>query len=289
MSVPNYRWRPIGVIGLGLLIGSADQVRAGLFKVPEPELIYSGAAPGQTQGVTVLRDPATFSQDVSPLDPDFGGELPALDKRSVLMIVSRPLENSCRDAELESVSTRGSKAKVVLVERVPARECRCSGPPRPAKAWLVTVGRLVRRAELSITDVVVPCTEATKTEIAAAGVPVQLFEGSWDHSPGGEVITDFARWSTLAAKLNLGARAPSVDFNQNRVAVITGRPRENSCRQTKIVAASVPTPEEAVFEVDEVYSGPGQMCAQVIGLPRVFLYLIPSSVQRVRTTTREVR
>lgn len=260
-----------------------------LFKVPEPELVYSGAAPGQESGVKVLRDAATFGQDVAPLDPDLGGDKPDLDKRTVLMVVSRPLENACRDAEIQEVSTRGIKATVRILERVPEQGCRCIGQPRPPKAWLVTVAKLVRSAELSITDVVVPCQEAVANQAAVSGIPVLLFEGSWDNSPGAEVVHEPQRFDSIVSRLGLGARAPKVDFGSQRVVAVTGRPRENSCRTTRVLGASLSSPEEALFELEEVYAGKGQMCAQVMGLPKLFLYSVPASVQRVRTTTKESR
>lgn len=261
----------------------------GLFKVPEPELIYSGAAPGQVAGVKVLRDPNTFDQDVSPLDPDFGGVKPDLEKRAVLMIVSRGLENACRDAELQEVSTRGVKATVRLVEKVPEKGCTCVGQPRPSKAWLVSVARLVRSAELSITDIVVPCVEAQKNQAAVAGIPVLLYEGAWDASAGAEVVKDAARYAALVTKLGLGARAPKLDFATQHLLVVTGRARENGCRQTRVVAAALSSNEEASVDLEEVYPAKGQMCAQVMGLPKVFLYGVPTSVERVRTTTKELR
>ncbi len=261
----------------------------GLFKVPEPELIYSGAAPEQKAGVTVLRDPATFDQDVSALDPDFGGTKPDLEKRAVLMVVSRGLENACRDAELQEVGTRGMKATVRLVEKVPEKGCTCLGQPRPPKAWLVSVARLVRSAELSITDVVVPCVEAQKTQAAVAGVPVLIYEGSWDASAGAEVVQDAARYGSIVAKLGLGARAPKIDFTVQHLLVVTGRARENACRQTRVVGAALTSNEETNVDLEEVYPGRGQMCAQVMGLPRLFIYTVPSTVQRVRTTTKELR
>lgn len=272
-----------------LTLGFALLLPLAAFKVPDPELIYSGSAPGLVEGVTVLRDPATFAADIGPLDPDFGGDPPAFDKRAVLRIVSRPLENNCRDAELQEVSTRNMTARVRLVEKVPEKGCNCGGAERPPKAWLVTVSRLVRRAELSITDVVVPCGAASRTQQLAAGIPVLLFEGSWDATVGTEVVQDEKRFQAIVTKLNLAGRAPKIDFTQNHLVVLTGRARENSCRQTKVVSASVTTAEEASFEVEEVYGGTGQMCGQVMSLPKVFLYGVPRTVIRVKTTVKEKR
>ncbi|RMG45290.1 MAG: hypothetical protein D6718_07770 [Acidobacteria bacterium] len=255
-----------------------------LFQAPEPEVIYSGTAPGLEPGVTVIRDDAAFDRLVEPLDPDFGGERPDLRKRSVLLVVGRPRENGCRDTALAAVETRNMKAKVTIEERVPEPGCGCGGGARPPAAWLVTVSRLVRKATAETVEAPAECRPAPGAER-----PVLLWEGSWDHAPGAEIVADEAAYASLAKRSGLEGEPPAVDFHAHRVVAVTGRPRSNGCRRTRVVETELDGDEEAVFTLEEVYPGPGQICTQQFLLPKLFVYRVPAGVVRVRTITRERR
>ncbi len=271
------------------LSAAALPAAAGLFSTVEPELIYTGSGTDLGEGVLVVRDAAALQQALQPLDPAFGGAAPDIDKRTVLRIAGRPRENRCRDTRLIEVSTRGTTATVKLQEQVPAAECPCEGAPRPPKVYLVTVGRSVRSAEIVKTDVVVPCAPEEVAKAKAAKEATMVFEGAWDGSPGAKVIIEQPEYKTVLAKLGIADRGPAIDFEKERVIAVTGRPRENGCRRTNVLAAKVVNPEEVEFEVEEVYAVKGQQCAQVITKPRLFLYRVPATVMRAKVTTREVR
>ncbi|MDQ7007329.1 MAG: hypothetical protein Q9Q40_08855 [Acidobacteriota bacterium] len=271
------------VVACTLLLPAAD---AGLFDVPEPQLIYEGSAPGLGEGVLVIRRAEDFDRAIDLLDPGFGAQRPDMRKLTVLRIVGRPRPDACHDTVLKSVSTRNLTATVELEQRVPAADCPCSGPARPPRAWLLTVARVVRRARTQITDVVVPCSEARQT--AEPDGPALLLQGSWDHDPGGEILDDAKTYRAALARLGAGKRGPEVDFNTHQVLVVTGRPRQNGCRKTRVVEVDV-TGAEATVTVEEIYPGKGQMCTQLFTLPKAFVYRIPRGVRQIRVTTREVR
>jgi hypothetical protein len=268
---------------------AALPAQAGLFGGPEPELIYSGAAPDLAEGVIVIRDDESFAQAIAPLDPAFGAAKPIFADRTVLRIVGRVRENSCRETALLEVSTRGTNATVTLEERIPPAECPCRAEARSPRVYLVAVGRGVRNAQVTKTDRVIPCPEGAAVMNASSGKPNLVFEGSWDAEPGARVIVDAAAYRDLAKALGLGERAPQIDFEQQRLIAVTGRARENGCRRTKVVSAALAAREEAVFEIEETYPGAGQMCTQIFGQPKVFLYRVPATVMRARVVTREVR
>lgn len=285
--------RPFAVLALSVLalaLGTGCQTIREKFEAPEPELLYSGTAPGLPVGVLVIDDPKAFDQAVDPLDPDFSGVRPAIPDVSVLRIVGRERADACRDTKLDRVSTSGRTATVYLTERVPAAGCPCPGVSLPPRAWLVAVTGWVTRARREVTDIVVPCDEIEDTEVSAkAEGVVQLLESSWQEPPGGRILTSQDEYKAVLDKLGVGSRAEAVDFSDHRVAVVTGRPRENGCRKTRVVAAQLATTEEAVFTVEEIYPGPGQLCTQVFQPARVFLYRVPSTVTRVRIVTEETK
>ncbi len=275
----------------GPLLAAAPMAEAGLFSSPPPEMIYNGAGPGLSEGVTVIRDAEALDAALAPLDPAFGGQRPDMKKVTVLRIVGRARENRCRDTALLEVTTKGMSATAKLEERVGAPKCPCPPDARPPRVFLVTVSRWVREATVDTRDTAVPCTApaAPKQQPEAAGKPAMLFEGSWNEPSGVKVIVDTAAYREVVEKLGLADRGPAVDFNKDRVVVVTGRARENACRKTKVVDARLVGKEEVVFDVDETYAATGQMCAQVVMLPQVFLYRVPSTVMTARAVTREVR
>ena len=75
--MPHFRHRSPALVGLAVICLLPG---LSLFKVPDPELIYDGSAPGLGRGVLVLRDAATFREAVVPLDPDYGGPEPDFGK-----------------------------------------------------------------------------------------------------------------------------------------------------------------------------------------------------------------
>lgn len=264
---------------------------AGLFGSVEPEMLYTGSA-DLPEGVLVIRDADAFAQAVEPLDPAFGAAVPDMKKFVVLRIVGRPRENRCRDTALIEVSTRGMNATAKIEERLPPAECACGTESRPARVYLVTVGRSVRKADLVKTDRVIACPESPAAAAATRGggpAPQLIFEGSWDAEPGARVIVDQATYREVAAKLGFTERAPRVDFEKDRIVAVTGRARENGCRRTRVLAAGLASAEEVVFEVEESYPAAGQMCAQIFGQPRLFLYRVPATVMRARVVTKEAR
>lgn len=277
---------------IGAFLAGAAPAEAALFSSPSPELIYSGAAPGLEAGVVVIRDDAAFDQAIGPLTPAFGGARPDVKKFTVLRIVGRGRENRCRDTALLEVSTKGMSATARIEERIADPKCSCAAEARPPKVFLVTVSHWVRSAQIRTTEVKVPCKtapEKPKAPAPVAGAPVSVFEGSWDGPAGVKVITDAAAYHDVCAKLGLADRGPIVDFSKDRVVVLTGRPRENGCRRTKVVDAHLVGSEEVLFDVEEIYAEKGQMCAQVFMLPEVFLYRVPASVMTARVVTKEVR
>ncbi len=283
-------WRCVvpAALAAGLLFAGPGPARASIFKAAEPKLIYSGTGPGLEEGILVIRDSGAYAQAIAPLDPAFGGAAPDLKKRTVLRVVGRPRENRCRDTALIEVSTKNFTATVKIEERIPDKDCACAPDQLPPKVFLVEVDHAVRNATLAKTDAVIPCPEAARQEKKEMR-PVQVFEGSWDGEPGTQVIVDQDQYKTVLSRLGLGERGPEVNFEKDRMIVLTGRPRENACRDTKVVDARVDSPEEASFELEEIYPGTGQMCAQVMLHPRVFLYRVPATVMRARVVTREAK
>jgi len=268
-----------------LAIGLTPLAGAGsLFEMPEPQIIYQGTAPGAKPGVRVIREARTFEELVEPLDPDFSGEMPDFRKRSLLLVTGRPREDGCRDTVVKSVATRNMRAEVVLEERIPVSGCHCEGAPRPPAAWLIAVSHLVRKAELAVEEVEAPCRA-----VATGKRPVLLWEASWDHAPGAEIVTSAEDYRKLIQRAGFRGEAAPVDFERNRVVAVTGRPRSNGCRRTRMVEAVVPEPQEAEFTLEETYPAPDQVCTQIFMLPKLFVYRVPASVERVRTVTREKR
>lgn len=257
------------------------------FEAPEPELIYSGAAPGLADGVLVIDDAESLEPALAPLDPDYAGEPLQVPDFTVLRVVGRERSNPCRQTKLTRVSTARRTATVYLEERVPAAGCECPGDPLPAQAWLVKVSGWVTRAEREITDVVVPCDEVQAG--GSGSRVVQLLESSWQEPPGAEILTAEGAYREVLDKLGVGERGPEVDFEEHRVVAVTGRPRENGCRSTKLIGARLESPSEAVFTLQEIYPGPNQACPMVFQPARVFLYQVPASVDRARVVTEEQR
>lgn len=277
------------LLGVILALGVAFPTGAGIFDNPEPELIYKGSGPGLQEGILVIRDAEALAKALEGLDPAYGGPPIDIKNRTVLKIVGRPRENRCRDTELTEVGTRTFKATAQVNELVPAAGCTCSADPRPPRVFLVTVAHRVRSAEVIKTDRVLPCPEAEKVRAKAQGAPTLLLESSWDHEPGVKVIANAEEYSKLMGKLGLGERGPAVDWKKDRVVAVTGRPRENGCRKTKLVEARIDNPEEAEFVVEEHYPSSGQMCAQVFVEPILYLFRVPSTVMRAKIVTREDR
>lgn len=262
----------------------------GLFSAPEPEVIYKGSLPGGEPGVVAIRDSRVLADAIAPLDPTFGAMPPDLLERTVLLVTGRPRENACRDSALTEVSTRGSSATVVIEEAVPPEGCECPPGERPPAAWLVTVSRFVKKATVEWKEVPIACPEAGSPRVrAAADTPTLLLESAWDEASGSKILTDQKGYTALLKKLNLEHRGPEVDFSHFRIVVLTGRARENGCRRTNVIGAALAAPEEAEFVLEEVYPGKGQVCAQVFMKPRVFLYRVPATVEKVRLTTKETK
>ncbi len=274
----------LGLLALTLVFAPAE---AGLFDVPDPQLVYEGTGPGLTPGVLVLRRQADFAAALEGLDPAFRAPEIEFKKRTWLRVVGRPRDNACRETSLKEVSTRNFSATIRLEERIPEAGCECGGTPRPPRVYIIAVARAVRRAKVEATDVVVSCQQA-----AAEAHPepiVALYQGSWKADPGATLITGAAGYQEILASLGLGDRGPAVDFGAERAVVVTGRPRENGCRKTRVVAVELASAEEAVFTVEESYPGTGQTCTQIFLEPKVFLYRVPSTVSRVRVVTRDLR
>ncbi len=281
--------RSVVLIALSLFVFclAPCAVAGSLFKVPEPKLIYRGTAPGVSAGAVVIRKSSEFDQAIAPLDPGFGAERPDLSKRTVIRVVGRARDNSCRETVIVGAETKNFSATIRLEERVPEQGCQCAPMANPPRAWLIEVARIVRKARVKVTDVVVPCDEALQG--ANPSELVQVFQGSWDHEPGSEIITDEGAFRTLLTQLSLGDRGPKVDFSTHRIVVVTARPRQNGCRKSTVVETSLASSEEAVFTLEESYPGKGQLCSAIFLPPKVFLYRVPVSVTRARTVTRELR
>lgn len=262
---------------------------AGLFKTPDPELLYSGSAPGLTEGVLVIRDEEAFRTAIEPLDPAYGGPAPDFKKWTVLRIVGRARESRCRDTRLTEVAVRNMAATAKLEEYLPAAECPCADDPRPPKVFLVAVGRSVRKATVEATDRVLACESAAVQSAREAEKPALLFEGAWDGEAGAKLVIDQDEYHRILVKLGIGDRGPAVDFEKHRVVAVTGRPRQNGCRKTRVREGRFEGKEEVVFEVEEDYPGKGQMCSQVMSRPRLFLFKVPATIMRAKVVTHENR
>lgn len=260
----------------------------GLFSAPEPEVIYKGSHPGGEPGVQTIRDSRVLAEAIAPLDPAFSGTTPDLLERTILLVTGRPRENACRDSALTEVSTRGSSASVVIEESVPPEGCECLPGDRPPAVWLVTVSRFVRKASVEWKEVPIACPTADSPRVReAVDTPTLLLESAWDEASGSRILTDQKGYAEILKKLNIEHRGPEVDFARFRVVVLTGRPRENGCRRTNVIGAALASREEAEFVIEELYPGKDQVCAQVFMKPRVFLYRVPMTVEKVRVTTKE--
>ncbi len=274
---------------LAALALSAAPAHAGLFDVPDPEIVYEGAAPGLPAGVTVLRTPEALERAIAALDPAPDRTRLDVENRTLLLVVGRPRDDSCRQTVIEEISTRGIKARIRLTERFAEAGCGCVGVPRPPRAFLVAVGRVVRRASVSPTDAVVPCTADLERRSGETRGPELLFEASWDEDAGGRIVTDPETWTQSCARMTPADRCPQVDFDRTRVVLVTGRARSNGCRETRVIKAALSSDDEAAFTVEEIYPGRGQMCTQIFRAPKVLAFRVPDSVVRVRVTTRETR
>ena len=260
----------------------------GLFSAAEPEIVYKGNLPGGEPGVQVFRDSAGLPEALARLDPAFSGPTPDILERTVLLVTGRPRENACRESALTEVSTRGSTATITVEESVLPEGCACPPGDRPPAAWVVTVSRYVKKAQVETKEVPVACPPPDSPSVrAAVETPVLLLESAWDEVAGSKILTDDASYRALMKKLNVEHRAEQVDFSRFRVVVLTGRARENSCRSTSVIESSLGTPQEAEFLIEERYPDQGQMCAQVFMKPRVFIYRVPATVEKVRVTTKE--
>ena len=236
----------------------------------------------------VFRDSAGLPEALARLDPAFAATTPDILERTVLMVTGRPRENACRESALTEVSTRGSTATVTVEESVLPEGCACPPGDRPPAAWVVTVSRYVKKALVETKEVPVACPPPDSPSVReAVETPVLLLESAWDDVAGSKILTDDASYRALMKKLNVEHRAEQVDFSHFRVVVLTGRARENSCRSTSVIEAKLATPQEAEFLIEERYPDKGQMCAQVFMKPRVFIYRVPATVEKVRVTTKE--
>ncbi|RMF74023.1 MAG: hypothetical protein D6738_07475 [Acidobacteria bacterium] len=279
----------LSLLAAAMLAAGAAPAAAGLFDVPDPEIVYEGAAPGLAAGVTVIRSAQDLEKVIANLEPAPDRDRLDVKDRTLLLVVGRPRENACRETLLEEISTRGIRARVRLTERFAEKGCACAGTPRPPRAFLVAVGRIVRRATLLPTDAVVPCTPGLEQGDHGAKGPELLFEASWDDDAGGRIIADAGAWAEACARMSPADRCPEIDFDIERVVLVTGRARSNGCRETRVIKAVFASEEEAAFTVEEIYPGRGQMCTQIFRAPKVFAFRVPASVMRVRVTTRESR
>ena len=260
----------------------------GLFSAPEPEVVYKGSLPGGEPGVQVFRDAGGLPEALARLDPAFSGTPPDILERTVLVVTGRPRENACRDSALTEVSTRGSTATVTVEESAVPEGCACPPGDRPPAAWVVTVSRYVKKAQVETKEIPIACPSPDSQRVRdAVETPVLLLESAWDDAAGSKILTDDASYRAMMKKLNVEHRAEQVDFTQFRVVVLTGRARENSCRSTSVIESKLATPQEAEFLIEESYPDKGQMCAQVFMKPRVFIYRVPATVEKVRVTTKE--
>jgi hypothetical protein len=260
----------------------------GLFSAPEPEIVYKGSAPGAAPGVQIVRDSAALAAALATLDPPFDGTPPDILERTVLVVTGRPRENSCRESGLAEVSTRGSTATVVVEEAVVPEGCPCAASERPPAAWVVTVSRYVKKAQVQVRDLPIVCNAPPAAPVREEPKgPVPVLESAWDEPAGSKIVADEASYRAMLKKLNVEHRAEPVDFAEYRLVVLTGRPRENGCRSTQVIEARLAGPQEAEFLIEELYPDKGQMCAQVFMKPRVFIYRVPATVEKVRVTTKE--
>ncbi|MCU0229823.1 MAG: hypothetical protein MUC67_00450 [Acidobacteria bacterium] len=260
----------------------------GLFGAPEPELVYRGSLPGGEPGVQVFRDAAGLAVALAKLDPAFADAPPDVIERTVLLVTGRPRENACRESAMTEVSTRGSTATITLEESVVPEGCACPPGERPPAAWVLTVSRYVKKAVLEAKEVAIACPAPDSVAVReAVQTPVLLLESAWEEAAGSQILTDDAAYRAMMKKLNVEHRAETVDFTQFRVVVLTGRPRENGCRSTRVLESKLTTPQEAEFLLEELYPDKGQVCAQVFMKPRVFIYRVPATVEKVRVTTKE--
>ncbi len=263
--------------------------RAALPFVPpprEPRRIWSGTAPGRPAGVLLIRSRTEWDRVTAGLDPAYAGEMPDFGRERVLLVIGRERENPCRATVLREISVRGGEARVSIEERVPAAGCDCPGRPLPPLAWLVAVPRSVLRAGRSITDVVVPCEGARETGRRAESRPVLVLEASWDEPPGARLLTTPEQVAGVARRL--GKDLPPIDPARERLVVVTGRPRSNGCRRTRVVETGVEG-ETARFVVEERYPAPGETCAMLFQLPAAFVYRVPAAVEQVVVEVREAR
>lgn len=288
VPIPTHRalWRLLLAVALGL---AATAPGLALFETPQPQILYDGAAPGANPGVTVIRDQAAFDAAIAVLDPPLGAASPNLAERTVLLVVGKERENACRETALTEITTRGFRATVSVEERLPARECACADVMRPPRAWLVVVGRIVRRAEIAATDTVVPCDETLTKRDAALPGPELLLVGSMDGESGGRILTTAEALAEACRAMNVADKCPTLDFATHRALILTGRARENGCRETRVILTEYTSPQEASFVVEESYPRVGQVCTMLYQEPRAWLYKVPAAVERARVVTREVR
>ena len=279
-------WLPVAVLVVGAVVPS---IAGPLPFVPprkEPSRIWAGTAPGRTEGVLLVRSRMEWDRVTAGLDPAYAGEMPDFGRERVLLVIGRERENPCRSTVLREVSVRGGEASVSVEERVPAAGCECPGHSLPPLAWLVSVPRSVVRASRSITDVVVPCEGAREAARQAETRPVLVLEASWDQPPGARLLTS-ADQVAVATK-RLGKKLPPIDPSRERLVLVTGRPRSNGCRRTRVVETGIDG-ATARFVVEERYPAPGETCAMLFQLPAVFVYRVPATVEKVVVEVREAR
>ncbi len=283
------RWWMLLVPVLVLPGGAVPPARAALPFVPprkEPTRIWAGTAPGRPAGVLLVRDRREWDRVTAGLDPAYAGEMPDFSRERVLLVIGRKRENPCRATVLREVGVHAGEARVSLEERVPAAGCDCPGGPLPPLAWLVTVPRSVLRVGRSVTDVVDPCADARATARSAAARPVPVLEATWDEAPGARLLVTPAQVAEVAKRL--GKKLPPIDPARERLAIVTGRPRSNGCRATRVVESGIDG-KTARFVVEERYPAPGQTCAMLYRLPAAFVYRVPASVEKVVVEVREAR
>ncbi|GEM_PF-3980106 len=281
-------WLP--AIAIALVAGPAGPAaRAALPFMPpskQPARMWAGTAPGRPEGVLLIRSRVEWDRVTAGLDPAYAGEMPDFGRERVLLVIGRERENPCRSSVLKEVSVRGGEARVSIEERVPAAGCDCPGNPLPPLAWLVSVPRSVVRASRSITDVVEPCEGARETARRAETRPVLLLEASWDEPPGARLLVTPEQVAATARRL--GKELPAIDPARERLVLVTGRPRSNGCRRTRVVETAVEG-TTARFVVEERYPARGEACAMLFQLPAVFVYRVPASVEKVVVEVREAQ
>lgn len=281
--------RALQALVWSVVVGACTLPSFALFETPSPEIVYDGSAPGAAPGVTVIRDQAAFDAAIAVLDPPFGGPTPDVSDRAVLLVVGRPRENACRETALTEISTRGFRAIASLEERLPGRDCACAEVMSPPRAWLVVVGRIVRKAEIAATDVVVPCDATLSKPDANALGPVLLAEASWDQDAGPRILQTPEDLAKACAELGIADKCPAIDFDTHRGLVVTARARENGCRESRMIKTELSSPQEASFVIEEIYPRVGQVCTMLYQLPRAWVYSVPMTVERAKVVSREVR